>query len=128
MPLSEFNKEQTLRIIQIKDQLNRAAPDQYHELVQTAVQIAHEHFFNVRFDSFEGDDMAIIYSNMGGNNAMARDRFRRELRERGVEELAVAAWPRSGEDAGYSWALLIDTPESGDWVDLAQKCWSEENT
>lgn len=71
-----------------------------------------------------GESVLCIYN----NNPYASDpllredetnKFRQLLREEGIKEIAYATYPKSGEDAGYSYAMFIDV--SGDDIEMVAR-------
>jgi transcriptional regulator with XRE-family HTH domain len=59
--------------------------------------------------------LVCIYNNNPYNDPQVRERetaqFRRWLRSQGIKELAYATYPPTGEDAGYTYAMILRAEE-----------------
>src|SRR5262245_4446515 len=86
-------------------------------LAQCAARVANEQ----DFDSHRGiygiedlDVLCIYDNNPYADDPQRRERelaaFREVLKTEGVKELAFASYPTTGEDAGYTFVMLIDAP------------------
>lgn len=90
-------------------------------LAARAADVAHNGRFQERFGYFAGGRRCIVFANMGGDPAqrLAAEVLRQFLDDAGVRELGVGV--SSGD--GYTWAVLIDSPDGKRWCEAARKAW-----
>ena len=121
VPGSLISPSSTSRITPIENQVH------WQLCALDCARAASEEYFYSRrgthrfFDDVgeEGESVLCVYN----NNPYARfpslrddetNRFRERLRSEGIREIAYATYPELGEDAGYSYAMLIDVPGDDD--------------
>lgn len=97
-----------------KKPMTKPAQKWYH-LARAAAADAGENYFPSRRGiwHFEDVDKLCIYNNNPyANDPERRDKetatFRDWLKSNGIKELAYATYPLTGEDAGYTYAMILD--------------------
>ena len=84
-------------------------------LAQVSARDACENNFSSRrgIYYYEDADVLCVYNNNPyAENPSLRDietkKFRGWLKQQGIKELAYATYPKTGDDAGYTYAMLLD--------------------
>lgn len=122
--MEDFELKQQMQMCEIRLALFGCPSDDRSALAELAVeaaQVAHQQLFNFRFGSIQGDDKSVIFVNMGRNNRWILQGLRRELKRAGVPELTAGNWPQGGDNAGYTFAVIIATKEDEYWCDMARR-------
>ena len=99
----------------------------WNALARALAMDAHEDNFHVHWGYWDLEDtgQSCVYNNRGDSEMRRKHlaEFRRRMEAEGIRELAFASYPEQGEDAGFTFAMILDCgPEGLTW---AADVWQE---
>jgi hypothetical protein len=104
-----------------------ATKEEWHRLAQALARNAEENNFESHWGYVDLQDIgkSCIFQNRGVYNSREENlaEFRRRMEEKGIAELGFALYPEQGEQAGYTFAMILDCREDG--LNWAQEVWKE---
>jgi hypothetical protein len=116
-----YRLEETMFKVENKEEID------WNALALALARNANENNFHAHWGYCDLEDVgkSCVYNNRGDTDTRREHlaEFRRRMEAKGIRELGFASYPEQGEDAGFTFAMILDCGPAG--LTWAEDVWEE---